>query len=133
MAWSRGIGAAYRCCGAKNFNIAPLTELNTAACGSRNAGGKHCRTLSLMHTCAGFGGFVPYIPNQVGLTYSPATHKALNEFTDMLLGVGVDDYADCYDTGPAAMRAKKCPLKVKHDEHSCHAGCSPEPPRRCQP
>jgi len=89
--------------------------------------------LYMMDACAGFGGFVPRMPQQVGWTYAPATHNALNEFTDTLLGVGVDEFTDCYDTGPAAMRAKKCPPKIKHDEHSCHIGCSPEPPRRCQP
>ena len=81
----------------------------------------------------GFAGFVPRMMNQLGLTFARATHEALNEFTDMMLGVGVDEYADCYETGAAATRARKCPPRPKRDsDHGlCHIGCSPEPPKRC--
>jgi len=83
--------------------------------------------------CAGFGGFVPRMMGQLGLTYARATHEALNEFTDMLLGVGAEEYADCYETGPAATYARKCPPKATRDDAQapCHIGCSPEPPKRC--
>jgi len=82
--------------------------------------------------CTGFSGFVPRVMNTLGLTFARATHEALNEFTDMMLGVGDNDYADCYDTSRAAARAKKCPPKPKRDDNAlCHIGCSTEPPKPC--
>jgi len=87
--------------------------------------------LTYLPICVGFGGFVPRVQNQLGLTYARATHEALNEFTDALMGVGLEDYSDCYDTGATAARARQCPPKAIHDERSCHTGCSLEPPKRC--
>ena len=85
-----------------------------------------------MCRCLGFSGFVPRLLNQLGLTFARATHNALNEFTDTLLGVGLDEYGDCYETGPAATHTRKCPPKPKRDDHAlCHIGCSAEPPKRC--
>jgi len=71
--------------------------------------------------------------NQLGLTFARASHKALCEFTDALLGVGEEEYTDCYDTGPAATYTKRCPPKLPKpdDRGPCHIGCSTEPPNRC--
>jgi len=89
-------------------------------------------TILITIIITGFSGFVPRMLNQLGLTYARATHEALNEFTNMMLGVGEDEYADCYDTGPAATHARRCPPKPTRSEHLlCHIGCSPEPPKRC--
>ena len=85
-----------------------------------------------MHVCIGFSGFVPRMLNQLGLTFARATHEALNEFTDMMLGAGQENYSDCYDTGPAAAHARKCPPKPTRDDPMlCHIGCSTEPPKLC--
>jgi len=81
---------------------------------------------------AGYAGFVPRVMNKVGLTFARATHEALNEFTQMMVAAGEEDLVDCYETGPDALYAKRCPATPQHDDRrDCHIGCSPERPKLC--